>query len=675
MRKYGDFSELSEKTAKDISEIIKVIENEKVESTIFYGFPLIELDNTSTMMKGCIICKKGIVLLYDTDLEKQTFWRHINKTIMECPSLSEKAMEPNCQLIRWCHCDDAISLQKILNGNIDIIEQSEVDMLTTVIQKAYNLTRNDNRSIKKIDSIGDIIKKRNNEISILDETQFSTIYKAFDGHARIRGLAGSGKTILLVKKMAYLHYRNPDLNMAYVFYTISLKQFIEKLFRSFYREFDPYNEPNMDRINILHSWGSKNTEGFYSKICRQFNVERRTLKDVYRESDKLGSVCGELLEQLKNQNMSMFDYIFIDEAQDFSLNFFRLAFQTLTPTGKLVYAYDELQALNEGNSIPSKYSIMGHKKCEDINLSICYRTPKEILVTAHALGLGVYKRKADGSSDIVNMIQDFGTWNAIGYDVCEGVLGYGKEVTLYRKDVIKEKCEDSVLVLEKENAEDQYRYVRDTVFDLINNQDVCPDDIMIIDLDSIKLNDNYLQFKNIFYDTGWAKDKKAWICRVNLVNKDNAIKFRISNSIPYTTIFRAKGNEANIVFILNANKLQSISSYSRNRIFTAMTRARFRVYLLGYGDMQTFIYEAKMVKENDYKLHFVYPTKAELKKMSVIAKTEIKNAKDSKELGDLLVSLKANPELIKEVLLTELGAGSLEELFDYLKKDSEGEDD
>lgn len=46
-----------------------------------------------------------------------------------------------------------------------------------------------------------------------------------------------------------------------------------------------------------------------------------------------------------------------------------------------------------------------------------------------------------------------------------------------------------------------------------------------------------------------------------------------------------------------------------------------------------------------------------------------------KKLRDLLVSLKANPELIKEVLLTELGVGSLEGLFDYFKKDSEGEDD
>ena len=127
----------------------------------------------------------------------------------------------------------------------------------------YNLVKTDNRHIKKTDSIGDIIKRRNNQISILDEEQFSTIYKTLGGHARIRGLAGSGKTILLVKKMAYLHYRNPSLNMAYVFYTISLKQFVENLFRSFYREFDPYKDPDMTKINILHSWGNKNSEELY----------------------------------------------------------------------------------------------------------------------------------------------------------------------------------------------------------------------------------------------------------------------------------------------------------------------------------------------------------------------------------------------------------------------------
>ncbi len=674
MRKYGDYSELSEKTAHDISIVLEKTESLNVECTVFYGFPLIELDNTSTTMKGCIISRKGIIILFDTEAEKTTFWRHINKTIMECPSLSEKAMDPNCTLIKWCHCDDYDSIQQLISNSEDIIQQTDVDMLTTVIQKAYNLTKYDSREIKKPDSIGDIIRRRNNQISILDENQFSTIYKSLNEHARIRGLAGSGKTILLVKKMAYLHYRNPHLNIAYVFYTISLKQYIDNLFRSFYREFDPYKDPDMSKINILHSWGSRNTEGFYSKICRQFNIKRKTLRDVLTENDKLGAVCEDLLNQLGNRSVSLFDYVFVDEAQDFTLNFFKLAVQSLTPTGHLIYAYDELQALNEGSSIPSKFSIMGHKKCQDINLPICYRTPKEILVTAHALGLGVYKKKADGSPDIVNMIQDISTWEAIGYDVCDGELNFGKEVTLSRKDIIQEKCPDSVIVLEKENAIEQYQFVRDTIIELIRDQDVSPDDIMIIDLDSIKLNENYQEFREVFTSASWSNEKKEWICAVNLVNKDNAIKFRINNSIPYTTIFRAKGNEANIVFILNSNKLQSISSYSRNRIFTAMTRARFRVYLLGGGEMQTIIDEVQAVRDNDYKLHFTYPTRAELKKISIIAKTEIKNAKTSQELVELLASLKSNPELLKEILLSELGTGSLEGLFDALRIDGEDEE-
>ena len=36
-----------------------------IPCTIFYGFPLIELDNTCTTMKGCIISKKGIIILFD----------------------------------------------------------------------------------------------------------------------------------------------------------------------------------------------------------------------------------------------------------------------------------------------------------------------------------------------------------------------------------------------------------------------------------------------------------------------------------------------------------------------------------------------------------------------------------------------------------------------------------
>ena len=675
MRKYGDYGELSEATAKDIETLVyQIEEKEDSNCTLFYGFPLIELDNTSTIMKGCIISKKGIVILHDSVDEKKVYWRHINKTIMECPSISELAMDPDSGLITFKKCSDVDGILELLCKSADIMSEKDVNLLVAVIQKAYNLSKFDERAIKNENSIGNIIKKRNNKVSILDEEQFETIYKSQTGHARIRGLAGSGKTILLAKKMAYLHYRNPESRIAYVFYTISLKQFVEKLFRSFYKEFDPYNEPDMSKISILHSWGSKHADGFYSTICKEFNIERKTLKDVYGKKDKLDAVCLDLLEQLKKQDIGIFDYVFVDEAQDFSIGFFKLALKSLKPTGKFIYAYDELQSLNEGKKMPTKYNIFHNKPCEDINLPICYRTPKEILVTAHALGLGVYKKSEDGSVKMANMIQDMDTWSAIGYEVVDGKLSYGKHVILSRKDVIEEKCEESVIVLEKEDQIQQYSYVRDEILDLIVNQDVSPEDIMIIDLDSINLNDDFSQFRDVFTEKAWSDDKNDWICKVNVVNKDNAIKFRIKDSIPFTTIFRAKGNEANIVFVINAHKLQSISSYSRNRIFTAMTRARFKVYLLGAGNMQTFIDEAAAVKDNNYMLDFTYPTRAQLQEMSIIAKTEMQTAKDYETIVDLFKNIKTNPGLIQEILLEQMGAGSLEELVELLKESEDFDD-
>ena len=667
MRKFGDFSELSEDNVQAIERIIKEIESKNLSCSLFYGFPLIELDNSSTIMKGCIISSKGVLILHCLNDEKKVYWRHINKTIMECPTISELAMDPSVGLISFKRLDEIESIIDYLENKEDIMSEKDVDLLVAVIQKAYNLSKFDDRQINKPESIGSVIKERNNKVNVLDEEQFETIYKSQIGHARIRGLAGSGKTILLVKKMAYLHYRNPDLNIAYAFYTVSLKQFIEKLFRLYYKEFDAYKEPNMSKVSILHSWGSRNTDGFYSTICKNFNIERKTYRDVYVEADKWGAVFNNLLEQLNHQDIGLYDYVFIDEAQDFTLPFYKLALKSLKPTGKLVYAYDELQSLNTDNKMPSKYSIFGRKKCEDINLSVCYRTPKEILVTAHALGLGIYKKNEDGTPNIVNMIQDLDTWAAIGYDVEDGKLALGQDVILSRKDVISDKCQDSVVILDSNTVEEQYNYVSTEILSLIQNEDVGPDDIMIIDLDSINLNDNFTIFKKTLMAKAWDESSSKWICSVNLVNKDNAIKFRIKESIPFTTIFRAKGNEANIVFVINAHKLQSISSYSRNRIFTAMTRARFKVYLLGVGNMQSFVQEAQTVKENDYKLKFKYPTKNELQKMSTIAKTEIKSAKDYESLIDSIKLLKANPKLLREALLEELGAGSLEEAIDILK--------
>ena len=67
-------------------------------------------------------------------------------------------------------------------------------------------------------------------------------------------------------------------------------------------------------------------------------------------------------------------------------------------------------------------------------------------------------------------------------------------------------------------------------------------------------------------------------------------------SITFTGIYRAKGNEAGMVYIINAQDCHSTSANLatlRNRLFTAITRSKAWVRVLGIGaGMQSLINES-----------------------------------------------------------------------------------
>lgn len=113
---------------------------------------------------------------------------------------------------------------------------------------------------------------------------------------------------------------------------------------NFYKDFEKYKEPDMSKIHILHSWGGNEMEGFYSRACKENNIAREGYNDV-SGSNKFDKVCKNLLNKLGGKGKKLYDYIFVDEAQDFSLGFFKLALSTLKYNGKMIYAYDELQSL------------------------------------------------------------------------------------------------------------------------------------------------------------------------------------------------------------------------------------------------------------------------------------------------------------------------------------------
>ncbi len=659
-----DFSNAVEVNINKLLDYLKKL-NYDDSFSIYIGYPIVNLDNQKTVMKACIVSKKGLIAIYDTDKEKSDYNRFMIGNFMSDEHISSIYLNNN-DLLKFAKIESLDKIKGYLEEN-DILNLEEVDALHSMLQKIYGLTVPDKRIIENTNSYGSLIKARSEKINYFDNNQFNSVYKEIRSHLRIRGLAGSGKTILLVKKMAYMHYKNPSLELAYVFFTKSLKQYITELFMKFYKDFDKYSEPNMEKIHIIHSWGGKNIDGFYSKVCDINGFPKKTLNDARRdyrdEKDIFGALCSEVLQH--NSIVPMYDYVFVDEAQDFSLPFFKLVLKTLNYTGKMIYAYDELQSLNDNGIMPSKEEIFSnHDDCEDINLDVCYRTPKEILVTAHALGLGIYRKTLDGKPGIINMMQDCGVWKAVGYRVNSGQLKYGADVELDRDEYIKFKPNDCIVIESVKNEYEQYKFVCNEINRLLKEEDIVPEDILVIDLDSRSLNENFACCREVLHNVNSEH-------KMHLVNTDNAIKFRVAGSVPYTTIFRAKGNEANIVFVLNVHNKSSMLTYSRNRLFTAFTRAKFKVYALGIeGEtLESIINEYNDIAKAGYKLQFKYPTEQELQNMRIISQKEVE---DASKFDKAIRTLGGNTELTLGILKEQLKVESIDDLIAKIKEMQNG---
>lgn len=665
---FGSFDNLSSEIEKKINEIILFLDSTQVNYCIYYGYPIIDEDNHKEYVKGLIIAESKIVLLYEHEQEVDVYGSSLVNHISADKSLFKIVSNYNSYV-------SSINLQNIeyeklgsLIKEKEVFTSEEIKKINRAIQVAFNLTSEDLRDTTSDNTLGAQLKTRNTYIGNYDSTQFNMVHSDITKHQRIRGLAGSGKTILMLKKLAFLHYNNKDLNLAFVFFTTSLKQSASKMFKDFYKDYDRYGTPDMKRVSIIHAWGGAQRKGFYSDLCDRTGSTYLNFENASRQSgnnDAFEYACSILLKQLKEKEFSgIYDFVFVDEAQDFGINFFKLCLSSLrkmdlsrnkTQTGFLVYAYDELQSLREENQIPSKQQIFGDElECQDVNLDRCYRTPVEILTSAHALGLGVY-RKVDDSVEhpLVNLV-DEQTLVDTGYEKISGNFVDGEEIVLRRTEPRSGiQVNDPVSF---ENEADQYKEVSKKILYLMDKEDIIPNDIMIIDLDTRYIKQDHERFTEIFNDEFEKYDGNKSNIRINLVDSNNPVRVKVNNAVSFTTIFRAKGNEANLVFILNCNKISLFNrnSSGRNQIFTAMTRAKWQVWLYG-RDMEGYSYELDQVKRNDYKLKFIYPTEKQREAIKKLGDSEEKVVSKISDTEELLNELPL--EVVEAMLRQRLDKG------------------
>jgi superfamily I DNA and RNA helicase len=518
------------------------------------------------------------------------------------------------------------------------------------------------REPQKSGSRGARMKSIEDSIANLDSQQGAAVIETVDGVQRIRGLAGSGKTIVLALKVAYLHAKHPDWRIAVTFNTRALKGQFERLINTFVIE-QTNEEPDWDLIEIMNAWGApggRKRDGVYYKFCVENNLEYldfKSAENLYGNNSFAGA-CARAITEAKAPKQ-LYDVILIDEAQDFSPNFLRLCYLFLKEPKRLVYAYDELQSLTN-NSLPPPEELFGMRADkqplvtfppavsgqarQDIILEKCYRNSRPLLATAHALGFGIYREPGG----LIQLFEQKELWLDVGYVVESGVLEDNQFVSLERTAdtsplfLEKHSPTDDLIQFKKFDSElEQTTWLVDEIRRNIADEELDPEDILVINPDPLTTRNAVGKARAMLLQQG-INSSLAGVT-------SSADVFFESDSVTFTGIFRAKGNEAAMVYVINAQDcyssfLSSELARARNRLFTAITRSKAWVRVLGVGkNMSLLEQEYQRVRANNFRLEFVYPDQEERNKLQIINRemTKAEKVKLKKHLGDASSFLEA----------------------------------
>ncbi|MGK7934247.1 MAG: DEAD/DEAH box helicase [Xenococcaceae cyanobacterium] len=683
-----------------------------IDGTLYLGYPIIGTAQGGYQIDALLVSKQhGVVIFHivegtnlDVNVEEiqdESFTKVQSKLLQNKQLTQRRKLVVELGVITFA---PAISQQRQnLEGDyLIVVNEAEItnylssqiwtknqyfEQLTSVIQAITSISRKNIRSyVQKENSRGAKLKKLEDSIANLDKNQSEAVLETVEGVQRIRGLAGSGKTIVLALKVAYLHAKHPDWNIAVTFNTRSLKDQFKRLINTFTIEHTS-EEPDWEKVKIIHAWGSPSSGemGIYLEICKIHGIEFRDLKNAQQLASSVTKnpnlafdvVCYEALKKIQNFHQN-YDAILIDEAQDFSKHFLQLCYKIVKNPKRLIYAYDELQNLNNkvmespeelfGKDIGGKVYVQlenlpGQPK-QDIILEKCYRNSRPILSSAHALGFGIYRNQG-----LIQMFDYAGLWEDIGYKVKDGQLEDGKFVKLARTNETSPKfleehsnIDDLIIFKSFNNVKEQFEWLVEEIEKNIKEDELKHEDILVIHTNPYTTRSVVGEARKILF----AKGINSHLAGVT-TSPDS---FFVEESITFTSINRAKGNEAAMIYVIDAHECFSGSELARKRniLFTAMTRSKAWLRVLGYGEpMKGLKQEYFKVKQNDFCLEFIYPTEQARMRMNRVNRdmslSERKSLTNQQNNAKSLAEALAKGEIQKDDLPPEVLEKLKEQLF------------
>jgi len=412
----------------------------------------------------------------------------------------------------------------------------------------------------------------------------------------------------------------PEAKILYTFHTQSLYNQVQQLISKFFHE-QNNTSPNWDNLLILHSWGGRTKEGVYFRTCQRNSIIPMSFKNVpYNTEDPLDYVCSPILTEEISEE---FDYVLMDESQDFPTSFFQLIYKITKDPKRIIFAYDELQTLantkiqdvkelfgydNQGNPLVD-FSTSGFYADEiekDIILEKSYRNPYQLLMVAHGLGMGLYNKEG-----IMQIIDNEKIWNSIGYDIESGELKPNMQVTIKRPPEntisLVHECyngtQETIFCAKFHSFFDEIKWISESIGNDCKNEGVEPNNIVVISLNKDSYKREFPMLQNNLFALGIP----SIIPGYEGIERD---KFSEKGYVTLSTVFKAKGNEAFIIYVMSVEYIYHYLEFvhARNSVFTALTRTKGWCRITGCGDfMDRAITEIDSILNNLPRFIFTYP--------------------------------------------------------------------
>lgn len=245
--------------------------------------------------------------------------------------------------------------------NITPFTPEQVDVLRSIIHPEIILSYVTSRSLtaKENEECCDLV--------VLDRKQENNARKIGEGHRIIYGVAGSGKTVLLISRAKWLYDQNPGTRILLLCYNVALSAYLKHTLEHF---------PD---IKVCHfdGWAKENGITRKNRDPETGNVENDA------------SLGKRLLEYLQGRNgdYRKYDAVLIDEAQDFHPCWFSCILEAMSDPddGDLLIVCDGNQGIHLVDTVSWK-SLGVHAQGRTIHrafdLDRNYRNTREILQVA-----------------------------------------------------------------------------------------------------------------------------------------------------------------------------------------------------------------------------------------------------------------------------------------------------